>query len=105
MGLCDHRGPRRLKRAPCRADATPTAGCDRLATTRRRSLCAADVEAGIEEFDRGVADTRVDRGAVHAGCVDAGLRKFILAVLIAFVDEDVVVDAAGDHIELGMGNV
>jgi len=80
-------------------------GFDRLATTGPRSLCAADVEAGVEELDRGVADALVDRGTVHACCVDAGLREFIPAVLIAFVDEDVVVDAAGDHIELGMGNV
>jgi hypothetical protein len=41
----------------------------------------------------------VDLAAVHAGSVDAGLREFILAVLVALVDEDLVVDPAGDDIQ------
>ena len=54
------------------------------------SLAARHVQAGIEELQGGVGDRRVDLAAVDAGTVDAGLRKFISAVIITFIDEDVV---------------
>src|SRR5262249_37422029 len=69
------------------------------------SLAARHVQAGIEELPGGVADQRVDLAAVDAGRVDAGLRKFVPAVVVTFVDEDVVIDAAGNDIKLGMGDV
>src|SRR6516162_10852212 len=67
-----------------------------------RSLPARHVQAGIVELQRGVADRRVDLAAVDAGSVDAGLRKFIPPVLVALVDENVVVDAARDDVKLGI---
>src|SRR5215467_14860756 len=69
------------------------------------SLAARHVQAGIEELQGGVADHRMDLAAVDAGSVDAGLRKFVPAVVVTFVDEDVVIDAAGNYVKLGMGDV
>ena len=69
------------------------------------SLAAQHVQAGIEELQGGVADRRVDFAAVDAGSVDAGLRKFISAVIVTFIDEDVVIDATGNDVELGVGDV
>ena len=69
------------------------------------SLAARHVQAGIEELQGGVADQRVDLAAVDAGSVDAGLRKFVPAVVVTFIDEDVVIDAAGNDVELGMSDV
>jgi len=66
--------------------------------TARGSLPVWHVEAGIEESHRGPAGLRVDAGAIDARRVDAGLREFILAGLVALVDEDVVVDAAWDDV-------
>jgi hypothetical protein len=37
----------------------------------------------------------VDLASVHAQRIDAGLREFILPVIVAFVDEDVVADLPG----------
>jgi len=47
----------------------------------------------------------MDLAAVDAGSVDAGLRKFVPAVVITFIDEDVVIDATGNDVELGVGDV
>ena len=69
------------------------------------SLAARYVQAGIEELQGGVADQRMDLAAVDAGSVDAGLRKFVPAVVITFIDEDVVIDATGNDVELGVGDV
>ena len=69
------------------------------------SLAARHVQAGIEELQGGVGDRRVDLAAVDAGSVDAGLRKFISAVIVAFIDEDVVIDAAGNDVKLSVGDV
>src|SRR5262245_22556008 len=66
--------------------------------TARGSLPVWHVEAGIEESHRGLAGLRVDAGAIDARRVDAGLREFIPAGLVALVDEDVVVDAAWDDV-------
>src|SRR5262245_43320880 len=70
-----------------------------------RSLAARHVQAGIEELQGGVADRRVDLAAVDAGGVDAGLRKFVPAVVVTFIDEDVVIDAPGNDVKLGMRDV
>src|SRR5262245_27173289 len=69
------------------------------------SLAARHVQAGIVELQGLVADRRVDLAAVDAGCVDAGLRKFIPSVLGALVDENVVVDPAGNDVKLGVRNI
>src|SRR5262249_16810507 len=66
------------------------------------SLAARHVQAGTVELQDGVADQRMDLAAVDAGSVDAGLREFIPPVLVALVDEYVVVDPARDHVKLGM---
>src|SRR5262245_12676921 len=66
------------------------------------SLPARHVQARIVELQGGVADRCMDLAAVDTGSVDAGLRKFIPSVLVALVDEYVVVDAAGDDVKLGM---
>src|SRR5262249_30058417 len=66
------------------------------------SLAARHVQGGIVELQGGVADQRMDLAAVDAGSVDAGLREFIPPVLVALVDENVVVDPARDHVKLGM---
>jgi hypothetical protein len=42
----------------------------------------------------------VDLASVHAERIDAGLREFILPVIVAFVDKDVVADLPGDNVEL-----
>ena len=34
----------------------------------------------------------MDRRAVDAGCVLAGLGEFVLALVIALIDEDLVID-------------
>src|SRR5215510_12938638 len=44
----------------------------------------------------------MDLAAIDAGSVDAGLRKFISSILVALVDEYVVVDPAGDDVKFGM---
>src|SRR5262249_36384834 len=67
-----------------------------------RHLLRGTFQAGIVELQGGVADQRMDLAAVDAGRVDAGLRKFIPPVLVALVDENVVVDAARDDVKLGM---
>ena len=67
-----------------------------------RSLVTRNLQAGIKEPQRGVADRCMDLAAVDAGSVDAGLRKFISSILVALVDEYVVVDPAGDDVKLGM---
>src|SRR5436305_11793207 len=72
----------------------------RITETATQSLAARDVQAGIEESHRRLADLRMDTGPVDSGRVDAGLREFIPAGLVALVDEDVVVDAAGDDVKL-----
>src|SRR5262245_9690263 len=77
----------------------------RFSSPAAASLAAQHVQAGIEELQGGVADRRVDFAAVDAGSVDAGLRKFISAVIVTFIDEDVVIDAAGNDVKLGVGDV
>src|SRR5258708_10639686 len=62
----------------------------RFSSPATASLAARHVQAGIEELQGGVGDRRVDLAAVDAGIVDAGLRKFISAVIVTFIDEDVV---------------
>ena len=42
----------------------------------------------------------MDAAAIDAGSVDAGLREFISPVLIALVDEDVVVHSTRNHVKL-----
>ena len=76
-----------------------------LCSLATRSLPARHVQAGIIELQGGVADRRVDLPAVDAGSVDAGLRKFISAVIVTFIDEDVVIDAARNDVKLGVGDV
>src|SRR5258705_4032890 len=72
----------------------------RITATATQSLAARHVQARIEESHRRLADLRMDAAAVDAGRVDAGLWEFIPAGLAALVDEDVVVDAAGDDVKL-----
>src|SRR5205823_10473182 len=68
---------------------------DRRAT---RSLAAGRVEARVEELRRRFADPRMDAAAIDAGSVDAGLGKFVFPLLVALVDEDIVVDSARHHV-------
>src|SRR2546428_9728265 len=75
---------------------------DRRTTGVATSTSARHVQAGIVELQRGVADQRVDLAAVDAGSVDAGLREFIPAILVALIDENVVVYPARDDVKLGM---
>jgi hypothetical protein len=74
---------------------------DRRTTGVATSPSARHVEAGIVELQRRVADQRMDLAAVDAGSVDAGLREFIPAILVALIDENVVVDPARDDVKLG----
>src|SRR5260370_29721138 len=70
-------------------------------TSRRcASVPARRLQARIEESHRRLADLRMDAAAIDAGRVDAGMWEFIPAGLAALVDEDVVVDAAGDDVKL-----
>jgi hypothetical protein len=70
-----------------------------------RQSGASHAQAGIEEFQRGSRDIIVPPGAVDAGRVDAGFRPGIPPELVALVDENLVVDQAGHHVELGVGDV
>ena len=56
-------------------------------------------------MQRGGAEILVDCVAVHARRIGAGLGEFILALFVAFIDEDLVVDEAGDDDKLGARNV
>ena len=47
----------------------------------------------------------MNRGAIHARCVLAGLRKLVLAFGVALIDEDLVIDRAGNDDELDVRNV
>src|SRR6476661_1663033 len=47
----------------------------------------------------------MDRVAIDARSVDAGLGKFVFPLLVALVDEDIVVDSARQHVKLGVCNV
>src|SRR6267154_1044216 len=58
------------------------------------SLAAGHVEARVEELHRRFADPRVDAVTIDAGSIDAGLGKFVFALVVALVDEDIVVDSA-----------
>src|SRR5262245_36949691 len=87
--ICDH--------LPVRIDPVARHPSDAMA-----SLPARHVQARIVELQGGVADRRMDLAAVDAGSVDAGLRKFISSILVALVDEYVVVDPAGDDVKFGM---
>ena len=60
---------------------------------------------GIEELQSGGADLLVDGVTVDAGGIDAGLGELVAALVVAFVDEDLVIDQAGDDDELGAWDV
>src|SRR5512143_1372981 len=47
----------------------------------------------------------MDRVAIDAGRIDAGLGKLVASPVVAFVDEDLVIDIARDDGELGAGNI
>lgn len=47
----------------------------------------------------------MDRMTIDARCVDTGLGKLIAAFVIALIDEDLVIDSAGNDGELGAGDV
>ena len=60
---------------------------------------------GIEELQSGGADLLVDGVTVDTGGIDAGLGELVAALVVAFVDEDLVIDQAGDDDELGIWDV
>ena len=60
---------------------------------------------GIEERQSGGADIPVDGVTVDAGGIDAGLGELVAPLVVAFVDEDLVIDQAGDDDELGAWDV
>src|ERR1700730_8025841 len=69
------------------------------------SLAARHVQAGLQGLQGGGADRRVAPAAGDARRVDSGLRKFISAVVVTFIDEDVVIDAAGNDVKFGVRDV
>lgn len=54
-----------------------------------------------EELQRSGADLLVDCVAVHARRIDAGLGELVAALVIAFIDEDLMIEEAGDDDKLG----
>src|SRR4051812_17781820 len=98
VGRC-HRGRARGLTPGERASAASAGPLfDRADKPIERLVPTPNVQAGIEEFHCGSADPLVDLAAVHSGRVDARLRKFIPTLVVTFVDEDLVVDLAGDHV-------
>ena len=47
----------------------------------------------------------MDAVAIDARGVDAGLGKFVFPLLVALVDENIVIDSAGNHVKLGVRDV
>lgn len=47
----------------------------------------------------------MNRRSVDACCILAGLWKFVLALVVALIEEDLVVDRARDDDELGIRNL
>ena len=47
----------------------------------------------------------MDGGTVYALRVDAGLRGLVAPLVVAFIDEDLVIHVARDDRQLGMRNV
>src|SRR5919198_2658254 len=74
-------------------------------TGATRSLVARYVQARVKESQRRFCDQCMDAAAIDARSVDAGLREFIFAILVALVDEDVVIDPARNHVKLGARDV
>jgi hypothetical protein len=58
-----------------------------------------------EEFQRRCAHGQVDRRTIHARCIDASLGELVFPLRIALVDEDLVVDPAGNDEEVGVRNM
>ena len=71
------------------------------------SICALPLhtQVRIEELQRGITDMVVPPGAIDAGSIDAGLRPGVASQVIALVDEDLMVDLAGHHVETHVRNV
>ena len=71
------------------------------------SVCLLSLYAQIDikKFQSGVADVFVQLASINAGGIDAGLGPVIASQCIAFIDEDLVIDQTGQHIELDMGSI
>src|SRR5262245_5355236 len=69
------------------------------------SLAVRNVEARVEELHRRLADARMDAVAIDVRSVDAGLGKFVFPLLVALVDEKIVIDSAWNHLKLGVCDV
>lgn len=52
-------------------------------------------QIGIEKVERRGADCLMDRGTIDAWRIDAGLGEFVPPLLVAFIDEDLVIHVRG----------
>src|SRR5450755_1115368 len=84
----------RMTDAQCGA-ATPASVC----------LLSLHAQIDIKKFQSGVADVFVQLASINAGGIDAGLGPRVASQCFAFIDEDLVIDQTGQHIELDMGNI
>jgi hypothetical protein len=70
-----------------------------------RSSWSRDLESAVEEVHRCSPDQCMQMMAIDSGCVDTGFREFVPPLLIAFVREDLMVDAARQNLDLSVWDV